>query len=365
MFDSFDQQCMALALQLAENGMETSDPNPRVGCVLAAQGEVIATGWHRECGGPHAEVNALQVAGSKALNSTAYVTLEPCSYHGRTPACTEALISAGVRRVVCATKDPNPRIDGNGIDRLSEEGIKVEFGLMESQAEILNEGFFKRMREGRPWVRVKLAQSLDGSTALANGSSQWISSEAARADVQKWRARSSAIMVGIGTVLADDPSLNVRGSENSRQPLRIIVDSYWRTPATTRTLGLPGKVIIAGRGDIEIPRMLRDSKAELLALTADHGRVDLKELLTSLAEFEVNELQVEGGSTLAGALLDSRLVDELLIYQAPLLLGQGARNAFAFGPLDKMDKRVSLQWIETVNIGGDLRLRLKPKYEEN
>ena len=362
MFGAFDHECMALALQMAERGMASSDPNPRVGCVLASEGRIVATGWHRKAGGPHAEVDALTEAGSAAKGATAYVTLEPCSYHGRTPACTEALISAGVERVVCASKDPNPRVNGNGIARLEAHGIRVDAGLMNEQAESLNAGFFMRMRQNRPWVRIKLAQSLDGNIALGNGSSQWISSQASREDVQAWRARSSALMTGIETVLVDDPSLNARGEGVTRQPLRVIVDSRWRTPPTARTLTLPGDVLIAGRSDMEIPRGLQDSAAELLSIESDKERVDLDALLEALASREVNELQVEGGAVLAGALLERQLVDELLIYQAPLILGEGSRNSLGLGPLTDMGQRISMQWIETTSVGSDLRLRLKPVY---
>jgi diaminohydroxyphosphoribosylaminopyrimidine deaminase/5-amino-6-(5-phosphoribosylamino)uracil reductase len=331
---------------------------------------VLATGWHQVCGEAHAEVHALKEAGQSARGATAYVTLEPCDHQGRTPACVDALIAAGVDRVVCATHDPNPRINGNGFVRLEKAGIRVDKGLMKEQAESLNAGFFKRMRENMPWVRVKLAQSLDGNTALADGSSQWISSEASRADVQKWRARSSAVMTGIGTVVTDDPSLNVRGSgENNtkpgRQPLRIIVDSHWRTPPGARTLGLPGGVLIAGRQDVEIPESLKETGAEFLPVKPSSGRVGLRDLMAALANREINELQVEAGAILAGALLEEQLVDEVLIYLAPLLLGLGARNAFAIGPLKDMQQRISMQWIETVGVGSDLRLRLKPEYRKD
>lgn len=365
MFSAFDHECMSRALQLAELGLETTDPNPRVGCVVARGEEMIASGWHREAGGPHAEVFALEEAGEAARGATAYVTLEPCSHQGRTGACADVLIEAGVERVVCATLDNNPAINGNGVSRLEAAGIKVERGLLQEEAEALNSGFHKRMRVHQPWVRLKLAQSLDGATALANGHSEWISSEASRADVQKWRARSSAILTGIGTVLSDDPSLNVRTGECARQPLRVIVDSHWRTPADARTLALPGDVLIAGRDDKVIPAALKASPAGLLPLPGDAGMVNLPKLMARLADLEINELQVEAGATLAGSLLREKLIDEILIYQAPILLGSGSRQAFEFGPLQQMGDRVSLQWIETVHTGPDLRLRLRPEYRSH
>jgi diaminohydroxyphosphoribosylaminopyrimidine deaminase/5-amino-6-(5-phosphoribosylamino)uracil reductase len=365
MFDAFDHQCMAQALRLAELGMNSTDPNPRVGCVLTRDREVVGTGWHRRAGEPHAEVFALREAGESARGATAYVTLEPCSHQGRTPACTEALIEAGVARVVFPVNDANPEINGNGKERLREAGIRVDVGLMKEQAEELNPGFFSRMRRKRPWVRVKLAQSLDGGTALANGASQWISCPESRQDVQNWRARSSAILTGIGTVLFDNPSLNVRIGEDARQPLRVIADSNWRTPADARTLGLPGEVLIGGRDDIEVPVSLRESGATLLPLPAEDGRVRLESLLEALAAREANEVHVEAGASLAGALLERRLVDELVVYQAPVLLGSEIREPFAFGPLQDMADRVSLEWLETCHTGNDLRLRLAPRYGKN
>lgn len=362
MFDPFDHHCMARALQLAEKGMDTTDPNPRVGCVLALDGRIVAEGWHRKCGDKHAEVYALEAAGSQARGATAYVSLEPCSHHGRTPACAPQLIEAGISRVVSAIRDHNPTVNGGGFSLLEAAGIRVDQGLMEQQAAELNAGFIKRMSVNKPWVRVKLAQSLDGGTALSNGESQWISSIESREDVQKWRARSSAIMCGIGTLLADDPSLNVRRENDCRQPLRIIVDSHWRTPASSKTLSLDGKVLIAGREDVKIPASLKETPAELLALPATSERVNLHALMTGLAEREVNEIQVESGATLSGALLAEQLVDEILMYQAPLLLGSGAREPFAFGPLSDMENRIEMQWIESVHLGTDLRLRLKPMY---
>jgi diaminohydroxyphosphoribosylaminopyrimidine deaminase/5-amino-6-(5-phosphoribosylamino)uracil reductase len=362
-FKKFDYQCMASALQLARQGLNTTHPNPRVGCVITRNGQVVGSGWHKKTGDAHAEINALRDAGDKALGGTAYITLEPCSHSGRTPPCVEALINAKVARVVCALEDPNPEVSGAGIARLRQAGIEVQSGLMAAEAEKLNAGFLTRMRKGRPYVRIKLAQSMDGHIALANGSSQWISGPEARADVQHWRARSDAILTGVGTVLADDPSLNVRIGENARQPLRVIVDSLWRTPANARLLGIGGKVLIAGLEDNAGSEALVEAGADCIALPSCEGRVDLQALLLELGARDINEVQVEAGATLCGALVQQGLVDEVLIYQAPVLLGGGAVSPFAVPRLDNMDDRVHLEWIDSRRIGKDMRLRLKPVFE--
>jgi diaminohydroxyphosphoribosylaminopyrimidine deaminase/5-amino-6-(5-phosphoribosylamino)uracil reductase len=354
---------MARALQLARKGLMTTHPNPRVGCVITNNGQVVGSGWHKKAGEAHAEINALRVAGDTAHGGTAYVTLEPCSHNGRTPPCAEALISAKIARVVYAVEDPNPEVNGNGSHRLKQAGIEVQSGLMAAEAEALNPGFLKRMRNGRPWVRVKLAQSLDGHIALANGSSQWISGPQARADVQNWRARSDVILTGIGTVLADDPSLNVRKSKDARQPTRVIVDSQWRMPVKARLLGLPGKVLIAGLNEKPVPDALTETTAECLLLPAVEGRVDMKALLNELGGRGYNEVQVEAGATLCGSLIQQGLIDELLVYQTPIILGGGAKSPFAAPRLDNMDDRVHLEWIDSRRIGKDLRVRLKPVYQ--
>jgi len=351
---------MTRALQLAALGLNTTHPNPRVGCVIAGDGQVLGQGWHEKAGSDHAEIHALREAGEKAHGGTVYVTREPCSHSGRTPPCVEALIEAKVARVIFAIKDPNPHVNGSGFQRLQQAGIEVQSGLMARQAEELNSGFLKRMRKGLPWLRIKLAQSIDGHTALANGSSQWISGAESRADVQNWRARSDAILTGIGTVLADDPSLNVRNSENARQPVRVIVDSHWRTPLNAKLLSLPGPVIVAGLDKNPVPEELKKTTAELVAVPAASGRVDLKALLHELAERGLNEVQVEAGSTLCGSLIEQGLVDELLIYQAPIILGGAAISAFALPRLDNMGDRVHLQWVDSRSVGRDLRLRLRP-----
>lgn len=369
--DGCDRLHMARAIRLAERGCYTTDPNPRVGCVLTLDGQVVGEGWHRRAGEPHAEPLALAQAGERARGATVYVTLEPCSHQGRTPPCAEALIAAGVTRVVCAMVDPNPRVAGRGIERLRQAGIAVEVGCLESEARALNPGFVKRHAQGRPYVRCKLAASLDGRTALATGESKWITSEAARRDVQRWRARSSAIVTGLGTVLGDDPSLNVRltaaelpGMEPDapvRQPWRVVVDSYWRTPPRARLLGLPGRTLIAGMGPRDpAAAALEAAGAELIRLPEQAGRVDLASLMAELARREVNEVLLEAGSTLSGAAVRAGLVDEILLYQAPCLMGQAARGLFDLPGIDTMLDRVGLEILEVRSIGRDLRIRARP-----
>jgi len=373
---------MATALKLAARGHFSPHPNPRVGCVVASGQNILGRGSHEFAGGPHAEIVALRDAGGDVKGSTVYVTLEPCSHHGRTPPCTGALLGAGVSRIVVASADPNPQVDGQGLQQLRNAGLVVEIGLMAGEAEALNSGFFMRMRKNRPWVRVKTAVSLDGRTALGNGDSKWISSEASRRDVHNWRARSSAILTGIGTVLADNPAMNVRleshhgqngqpgqherkgqeGQAPGRQPLRIIVDSHWRTPPDSRILADPATAIIAGTKGVAVPTELEATGVRCISLPAVAGRVDLVALLSHLAEMELNEIQVEAGARLCGALLQDRLVDEVLIYQAPQLLGDGGAGPFAFGPLESMDQRTHLKLLETRRLGNDLRLRLEPQY---
>lgn len=353
---------MALALRLAERGLYTTDPNPRVGCVIARDGQVLGTGWHRKAGGPHAEVVALEDAGDPAKGATAYVTLEPCNHRGRTPPCTDALIQAGVSRVVVAMPDPNPHVNGGGCARLSEAGIRVETGLLAADAEALNIGFNHRMKTGRPWVRVKSAVSMDGRTALANGESQWISGEASRQDVQRWRARSSVILTGIGTVLADDPSMDARVDVDVVQPVKVIVDTHWRTPPDGKILASGGAVIVAGDDSEPAPPALAASGAECVPMPVTDGKVDLRALLAFLAEREVNEIQVEAGARLCGSLLGEQLVDEILLYLAPVLLGDGGPGPFAFGPLESMAERTHLSVLETMQLERDLRIRLRPDY---
>ena len=359
-FSEFDYDCMASALRLARQGLETTHPNPRVGCVIARDEEVTGKGWHKKAGEPHAEIYALREAGDRAAGGTAYVTLEPCGHTGRTPPCVDALISAKIARVIFAVGDPNPEVNGSGSESLKQAGIDVQSGLMATEAEALNAGFFKRMRHGLPWVRIKLAQSMDGHIALSNGSSQWISGPESRADVQRWRSRSDAILTGIGTVLADNPSLNVRIGDADLQPARVIVDSQWRTPVSAKLLSLPGQVLIAGLQDTQVPQELSNSGAHCVEMPPSNRGVDLKAIMQELARRGINEVQVEAGATLCGSLIEEGLVDELLIYQAPVVLGGNAVSPFMLPRLDNMDDRVHLDWVDSRIIGKDLRLRLKP-----
>lgn len=349
-----DARHMARALQLARRGLCTTDPNPRVGCVLAQGDLIVGEGWHEVAGGPHAEVDALRQAGARAAGATACVTLEPCHHHGRTPPCTAALIDAGVARVVVAMTDPDPRTAGAGIEALRSAGIEVVTGVMADEARALNPGFISRHQRGRPFVRCKLGMTLDGRIATAGGESKWITSAEARADVQRLRARSSAIMTGIGTVLADDPALTLRRN-GIRQPLRVVVDSRGRLPATARMLTLPGRTLVAGLA-ATVPGDAAP-EVEYLALPADgDGRVELSALMAGLAEREVNELLLEAGPTLSGAMLAAGLIDELVIYIAPKLLGDNARGLFSLPDLMRLDQAVDLEIIEVRAVGRDWRI---------
>lgn len=355
MFSIDDHRFMAQALQLAALGLNSTSPNPRVGCVIVQSGKVIGEGWHQRAGTEHAEVHALHQAGAAARGATLYVTLEPCSHHGRTPPCADALVAAGVGRVVVAMADPNPQVAGRGLAQLQAAGIQLDIGLMEQAAHELNLGFHSRMTRGRPWVRSKAAASMDGKTALANGVSQWITGPAARRDVQIWRAQSCAILTGIGTVLADDPQLNVRDIETPRQPLRVIVDSQLRTPPSAKILH-GGALIVSTLEDTEKIQALLDTGAEVLVLPSANGQVDLTLLLELLAERGVNDLMVEAGATLNGALLEAGLVDELVLYLAPMLLGDTARGLFALPALQKMDERKNLSLHDVRQVGNDMRV---------
>jgi diaminohydroxyphosphoribosylaminopyrimidine deaminase/5-amino-6-(5-phosphoribosylamino)uracil reductase len=362
---------MARAIALGRHGLYTSDPNPRVGCVLVRAGQVVGEGFHRRAGEPHAERNALAQAGAAASGATAYVSLEPCCHHGRTPPCTQGLIEAGVERVVAAMTDPNPLVAGQGLERLRAAGIAVEKGLLESEARALNPGFVKRMRRGRPYVRCKLAMSLDGRTAMASGESQWITSAAARRDVQRLRARSSAILTGVETVLADDPSMNVRlgaaelpgmGTEDPvRQPLRVVLDSSLRMPPGARLLSLPGPVLVLCAGERPAAAAaLEEAGARVVAVPATQDRVDLAAALSYLADREINEVLLEAGPTLAGAALAQGLIDELVVYLAPHLMGDGARGLFRLPGLERMDQRVGMQIEDVRAVGPDWRIIARP-----
>ena len=423
-FTATDHAILARALRLAERGLFTTQPNPRVGCVIAQSEEIVGEGWHQRAGEPHAEVFALRAAGERARGATAYVTLEPCSHHGRTPPCADALIEAGIARVVFASEDPNPKVAGAGIRRLREAGVAVEAGLMRDAARDLNRGFFSRFERGRPWVRVKLAMSLDGRTALANGESKWITGESARADVQRWRARSSAILTGAGTARADDPRLTVRlgslspggfivggegwgegvklpgakGPGNPGQsrdvrnallgdvqpgtgghpltqpsppsdadggegfkPLRVVLDARLDAlqPGAHLLDGSTPTLVVHAPG--ARPRDNRYGRAELADVPMGaNGHIDLAAALRSLADRQVNELQVEAGPALCGSLFEQNLVDELLLYVAPVLLGDSARPLLALPPLPDMAARHHLRVVEQRRVGNDLRLLLRP-----
>ena len=367
-----DHAFMARAVQLAELGRFTTDPNPRVGCLIVRDGHIVGEGWHRRAGEPHAERHALIEAGERARGATAYVTLEPCCHQGRTPPCTDGLLEAGVARVVCAMVDPNPLVAERGLRLLAEAGVAVETGLLEAEARALNPGFIKRMERGRPYVRCKLAASLDGRTAMASGESQWITGEAARRDVQRLRAGSSAILTGIGTLLADDPSLNVRldaddlpglrPGEAIRQPLRVVLDSRWRTPASARILTLPGITLIVGAVD-DPGRMaeLKGAGAEVFLCPGESGQVDLAALMSELARREINEVLLETGPTLAGAAVSEGLVDEILIYLAPHLMGDAGRGLFSLPGIDRMRDRIPLAIVDVCAVGRDLRITASPE----
>ena len=369
--ESIDQEMMRAALDLARRGLYSTDPNPRVGCILMASGEIIGRGWHRRAGEPHAEVLALQQAGNQAANSTCYVTLEPCSHTGRTSPCADALIEAGIKRVVIATRDPDPRVAGAGAARLRAAGLEVSEGVLETEARELNAGFFSRHERGRPWVRLKMAQSLDGRTALENGLSQWITGPAARADGHHWRARAGAVMTGIGTVLADDPGLDARPDSKfwpgesgvddlaAIQPLRCILDRRWRTPPEAATLRRPGRVLIFGSEHETPPDDLSHSSAELVPVAEHDGRLSLGSVMDRLRQESINELHVEAGAILSGSLLADGWVDELLIYLAPSILGHTGRPGFTVPPLESLAQRYHFTTIGVESIGPDLRWRLR------
>lgn len=356
-----DSVWMAQALRLAERGLYTTSPNPRVGCVLVRDGMNVGEGWHERAGQPHAEIHALHAAGEAARGATAYVTLEPCSHHGRTPPCADALIAAGVSRVVVAVQDPNPQVAGEGIAKLRDAGIAVDCGLMEAAARELNIGFFARMTRGMPWIRSKTGMSLDGRTALANGVSQWITGPAARRDVQHWRARSCAVLTGAGTVQADDPQLNVREIDAGRQPLRVVLDSELQTLPSGRIFQGGGTLIYTAVQDAEKIAILERAGATVQVLPDGAGQVDLSAVLRDLAQRGINEVLVEAGSTLNGALLRAGLVDELLLYVAPQLLGDAARGIAQLGELTALEQRIDLAWQDVRQVGADLRIVARVK----
>ncbi|MBE9567243.1 MAG: bifunctional diaminohydroxyphosphoribosylaminopyrimidine deaminase/5-amino-6-(5-phosphoribosylamino)uracil reductase RibD [Proteobacteria bacterium] len=363
-----DVEYMQRALQLARKGRYTTDPNPRVGCVIVRDGTIVGEGWHQCTGEPHAEIHALEQAGDAASGATVYVTLEPCSHTGKTPPCANALVKGGVKKVVAAMLDPNPLVAGRGLIRLHQAGIETDNGLLEAQALELNRGFIKRMKAGRPFVRVKLAMSLDGRTAMASGESKWISSDASRIDVQRMRAESSAILTGMGTVVADDPSMDVRLSvdelgiasfaDEVRQPLRVVLDSHFAMPEDVKIIAQDGRcrvytTVAVGNQD-DYPFKIKTVAAER------DGRVDLPAMLKDLGKEEINNLHVEAGSVLCGALLQEGLVDEIVIYMAPHLMGDRAKGLFSLPGLNEMKDRVSLEIKDVRAVGQDIRITAQP-----
>ncbi|MBP6097716.1 MAG: bifunctional diaminohydroxyphosphoribosylaminopyrimidine deaminase/5-amino-6-(5-phosphoribosylamino)uracil reductase RibD [Methyloversatilis sp.] len=349
---------MARALRLAARGLWTTTPNPRVGCVIVRDNRVVGEGWHVRAGEPHAEVHALRAAGEAARGATVYVTLEPCSHHGRTPPCADALVAAGVARVVAAMSDPNPQVAGQGLARLSASGIAVRCGVLETEAHELNIGFVSRMTHGRPWVRLKTASTLDGITALDNGVSQWITGPAARRDGHRWRARACAILSGIGTVQEDDPSLTVREVATERQPLRVIVDAKLALSPRARLFADIDRapvLVACASDDMPNARALCDAGAELLVLPNDGGKVDLPAMLQALGARGINELHAESGQKLNGSLLREGCVDELLMYLAPTVLGRGM-GLFNLGPFDSLAQRIDIDIRDVRAVGRDWRV---------
>ena len=354
-FTEDDRRYMARALALAERGLFTTTPNPRVGCVIVRDGTIVGEGWHERAGGAHAEVAALTDARDKRRDvhgATVYVTLEPCSTFGRTPPCVDALISAGVTRVIAAMRDPDPA-QRAGFERLRAAGISVDVGLLQGEAAALNPGFVSRMTRARPWIRSKIAVSLDGRSALASGASRWITSEAARADGHAWRARACAVLTGVGTVLHDDPQLDVRYVPTTRQPLRVIVDRHADTPIDARVLATGDALVVtAGARNPNWP-----GNVDVVALPDQESRVDLHAMMHALAARGINEVHVEAGAKLNGALLDAGLIDEVVVYLAPALIGEPARGMFERNaPLAALADRAQLEWVSLDRIGDDVRI---------
>lgn len=356
MIEAFDREHLWNALRLAERGLYTTTPNPRVGCILVRNGEVVGEGWHERAGEAHAEVMALREAGDRARGATAYVTLEPCSHHGRTPPCADALIEAGVRRVVAAMQDPNPRVSGRGLERLRAAGIEVDCGAFEDEARDLNIGFVTRMQFGRPWVRMKIAATLDGKTALENGASQWITGPQARRDGHAWRARACALLTGIGTVKEDDPLLTVRDVPTSRQPPRIVVDSRMEIDRDAKILSQGKVLLFAARDDAERRAALEDRGVEVVVMPDANGKVDLRQLIVECARREFNELHVEAGFKLNGSLMREGLIDELVVYLAPSIVGDRARGMFALPALDTLAGKTELSLYDLCRVGDDVRI---------
>lgn len=352
---------MASALKLAEKGKYTTDPNPQVGCILVKNNEVIAEGWHKRAGGDHAEIDALNKVES-GEDVTAYVTLEPCSHTGRTGPCCNALIASGVKRVVIAMQDPNPLVAGRGISKMQEAGVIVECGVLQQDAEALNQGYIKRMTTGQPFVRSKLAMSLDGRTAMASGESKWITGSQSRTDVQRLRAESSVVLTGINTVLADNPGLNVRIDEDVVQPIRVILDSRLRMPLTAKMLDLEDEIWILTCSENQQKKTdLKDAGYQVFQLNGEDGKLDLEGVMTFLGQQQVNTVLVEAGSILNGALLSTNKVDEWVIYMAPCILGDQGRGLFHLPDLQKMANKKLLNMMDIRHVGSDLKLILKTK----
>jgi diaminohydroxyphosphoribosylaminopyrimidine deaminase/5-amino-6-(5-phosphoribosylamino)uracil reductase len=359
-FSADDSRFMARALQLAWLGRFTAHPNPRVGCVLVRDGRIVGDGWHERTGEPHAEASALAKAGAAAKGATAYVTLEPCSHEGKTPPCAAALIAAGVSEVVVAMKDPHPKVSGSGMEALRRAGVGIRCGLMAAEAASLNEGFLSRVGRGRPFLRMKIAASLDGATAMSDGQSQWITGLESRTDVQRFRAASGAVMTGVGTVLADDPALTVRDPAlHAMQPVRVVLDSRLRMPLSACMLALPGRTVIFCHDDAR-RKPLEVAGATVHRCAAQEDRVDAGCVLQELAVMEINDLFVEAGRVLAGSLLAAGLVDELVIYQAPHIMGSETRGMFETPGWRRLDQRLDLEIRDVRRFGADTRIVARP-----
>ena len=361
-FSAADSASMARALRLAERGIYTAHPNPMVGCVLVRDGEIVGEGWHRRAGEAHAEINALAAAGDRARGATAYLTLEPCSHEGKTPPCAPALVAAGIREVVIAMEDPFPAVSGNGRAALEAAGIEVRSGLMQAAAQQLNAGFLSRVQRGRPFVRLKIASSIDGAIAMKSGESQWITGPEARADVQRLRARSGAILTGIGTVLADDPALTVRHEDlddRGRQPIRAVLDSSLRMPLSAGMLARPGETRLYCTDDRR-RKPLADAGARVVRVKPVAGVLDVRKVLADLAGREVNDLLVEAGPSVSGHLLSLGLVDELVIYQAPHIMGSETQAMFRTPGWTRLADRLSLDIVDLRRVGSDIRITARP-----
>jgi diaminohydroxyphosphoribosylaminopyrimidine deaminase/5-amino-6-(5-phosphoribosylamino)uracil reductase len=356
MFSPADAHFMARSLSLAARGLYTTTPNPRVGCVIVRDGAIVGEGFHERAGEAHAEIRALREAGTRAAGATVYLTLEPCSHHGRTPPCADALIAAKVKRVVAAMQDPNPRVASEGFVRLRAAGVEVASGLLEEESRELNVGFVARMTRGRPWLRLKVAASLDGKTALGNGMSQWITGEAARADGHRWRARACAVLTGIGTVKSDDPQLTVRAVETTRQPLRVLIDSRLEVEPGARIFDGGGALVFAAIEDRARIARLRERGAEVVVLPDPAGKTALGEVMRELARRELNEIHVEAGFKLNGSLVAAGVVDELVVYLAPSLIGESGQGMFNLPAIDDLAGRRRLKWRDVQRLGDDLRI---------